>query len=95
MMMPSSPQMETAKNVARAAAAVLTKLLPSRMVDRNLSGRSIILATRFAPLTLVLTRCSILIFCNETKAVSELEKKAERRRQMMRNTKYSVSILDI
>jgi hypothetical protein len=42
-----------------------------------------------------LTRCSILIFCNETKAVSELEKKAERRRQRMRNTKYSVSILDI
>ncbi|MBA7710591.1 hypothetical protein ES703_119536 [subsurface metagenome] len=35
----SCPQTETAKIVARAVAAVFTKLLPSRMVDKSLAGR--------------------------------------------------------
>jgi len=39
--------------------------------------------------------CSNLILCKEIKAVSELEKKADKRRQMKRNTRYSVSMLDI
>jgi hypothetical protein len=87
--------METARAVARAAAAVFTKLLPSRIVDRSFSGRSIMLATRLAPLTLVTTRCSTLILCKAIKAVSELEKKADRRKQIKSNTTYSVSIPDI
>jgi hypothetical protein len=74
---------------------VFTRLLPSRIVDRSFSGRSIILATRLAPLTLVSTRYSTLILCKEIKAVSELEKKADKTRQIKRNTKYSVSIPDI
>jgi len=92
IIIPRSPQKETARTVARAAAAVFTKLLPSRMVDSNLSGRLIILATRPAPVTLVLTICSTLIRCREIKAVSELEKKADNSRQTMSNTKYSISI---
>ena len=91
----SCPQIETASAVARTAAAVFTRLLPRRMVDRSLAGRSIILATRPAPFTWVLTRCSTLNRCKEIKAVSELEKKADKRRQTKRNTKYSVSRLDI
>jgi len=39
--------------------------------------------------------CSSLTLCKEIKAVSELEKKADRRRQTKSNTKYSVSIPDI
>jgi len=89
MRMPcSAPQMEMARAVARAAAAVLAKLLPRRMVDSSLSGRWSNLATRSAPLTLVLTMCSILILCKAIKAVSELEKKADKRRQTKRNTRY-------
>jgi len=109
MMIPHcSPHMRMARKVAKAVAAMFTKLLPSRIVDRSFSGRSIILATRLAPVTLVLTRstrlapvtlvltrCSILIRCREVKAVSELEKKADKRRQIKRNTRYSVSMLDI
>ena len=34
-----SPQTRMARNVARAVAAVFTKLLPSRTVDRSLAGR--------------------------------------------------------
>jgi len=89
------PQTETARTVARTAAAVFTRLLPRRMVDRNFSGRSIILATRFAPFTSVLTRCSTLTLCKEIKAVSELEKKADKRRKTKINTRYSVSVPDI
>jgi len=92
MRTPCSGQNLIAMAVARAAAAVLTKLLPRRMVDSSLSGRWSILATRSAPLTLVLTICSILILCKAIKAVSELEKKADKRRQTKRNTRYSVSI---
>ena len=63
--------------VARAAAAVLIKLVPSKTVERSLSGRSIIRATRLAPLAPVLIRCSSLIRWRERKAVSELQKKAD------------------
>ncbi|MBA7680260.1 hypothetical protein ES703_88572 [subsurface metagenome] len=91
-----SPQTEIARMVARAAAATLTKLLPSRMVDRSFSGCSIILATRLAPLVLVSTRCSNLNLCREMKAVSELEKKADKRRHITSNTTYSsISMPDI
>ncbi|MBA7698005.1 hypothetical protein ES703_106679 [subsurface metagenome] len=34
-----SPQMRMARSVARAVAAVFTKLLPSRMVDKSFAGR--------------------------------------------------------
>jgi hypothetical protein len=86
------PQIETAKTVPKAAAAVLTRLLPRSTVDKNLSGLSIILATRLALFTLVSTRCCTRNLSRETKAVSELEKKADKRRQIKRNTRYSVSI---
>ncbi|MBA7713566.1 hypothetical protein ES703_122569 [subsurface metagenome] len=80
-------QTETAKMVARTAAAVLTKVLPSKTMERNFSGRSIILATRLAPLTLASTICSTLNLCKEIKAVSELEKKADKRRQITSNAR--------
>ncbi|MBA7472460.1 hypothetical protein ES707_07787 [subsurface metagenome] len=94
MRTPFSPQRETATTVPRAAAATLEKLAPSRMVERSFSGRSIILATRLAPLTLFSSRCSILILCRAMKDVSEAEKKADSSRQMTKRTMYS-SILDI
>jgi len=83
------------RTVARAAAAVFTRLLPSKMVDKSRAGRWIILATRSAPCSLVLTICSTLILCKAIKAVSELEKKADKIRQMKNNTRYSVSIPDM
>ena len=90
-----SPQRKIATAVARAATAVLTKVLPSTTIESSFSGRPIILATRSAPFTLVLTRCSTLIRCREIKAVSELEKKADKRKQTKRSTKYKISIPDI
>ncbi len=93
---PRSPHRETATAVAKAAAAVLTKLLPRRMVDSSFSGCLSIRATRFAPATSVLTMCSRRNLCKEIKAVSELEKKADKSKQIRSSPKYSViSILDI
>jgi len=60
---PCSPQKLMASAVAMAAAAVLASVLPKRTVDSSFSGRAIILETRFAPLTLFSTRCSILTLC--------------------------------
>jgi len=74
--------------------AALTKVLPSSTVERNRSGRSIMLDTSPAPLTPLLTKCSNLTFCREIKAVSELEKKADKRRHTTRSTKYSASESD-
>jgi hypothetical protein len=81
--------------VAKAAAAALTKVLPSKTTDSSLSGLSIIFATSKAPLTLVLTICSNRNLCKDMKAVSELEKKADKTRQTTRRMIYSVSVPDI
>jgi hypothetical protein len=92
MRTPCSGQSLIARAVARAAAAVLTRFVPSKTVERKFSGRSITLATRFAPFTLVLIKYSILNLCSEKKAVSELQKKADRIRQTKSSTRYSISV---
>ena len=51
-----SPNQLTAKAVTRAVNATLTKLFPSRIVDRSRSILLIISWTRLAPGTLLFTR---------------------------------------
>ncbi len=87
----SSPQTEIARVVAIAVAATLTRLFPSRIVDKNLSGFSSNFDTLLAPLTLVSTICLSRNLSRDVKAVSELEKKAEKRIQIARSTKYHAS----
>jgi len=95
MRIPHSFHTETAKAVPRAAAAVLTRLLPVKMVDSSFSGRFIILATRVALGTFVCIRCSILALCRDMNAVSEPEKKAERAKQIIKSARYIVSVFTI
>jgi hypothetical protein len=92
---PLSPHNDIAIAVPKVAAAVLTKLFPRSTVERNFSGFSIILATRPAPATPLLSRCLIRIFCKEIKAISELEKKAESRIQKKIRIMYKMLILSI
>tara|TARA_Y100000294_G_C8505047_1_gene316397 strand:+ start:127 stop:561 length:435 start_codon:yes stop_codon:yes gene_type:complete len=92
MKMPCSGQYLMAKVVPSAAAAVLIKLLPSKIVDKSFSGCLSIEATNFAPFTPLLAICSNLIFCREIKAVSETEKKADKNRQRIISPKYSTSV---
>ena len=84
---PHSFHIETARAVPKTAAAVLTRLLPVRIVDNSFSGCFIILATRSAPGTLAFTICSTLTLSSEANAVSELEKKAERARKTMKSAR--------
>ena len=95
MRMPCSCQMEMASVVASAAAAVLARLVPRRTVERNFSGRSSILARCLPPFALVLIRCSSLMRCTEKKAVSELQKKAERTRHIRNSARYNNSVFNI
>lgn len=74
--------------VARAAKAVLARLLPRSMVGRTFSGWSTILATLSAPAAFLSCRCRILTFLNERKAASELEKKAESSREGISSIRY-------
>ena len=84
-----------AKAVARAAAAVFTRLLLSKTVASSLSGRSISLATRRAPGLPVFTRCMRRTRDRATKAVSEPEKKADNSRQAKSNTSFHISVISI
>ena len=78
-----SPSIQTKRSVTEAVKATLTRLLPSRMVERRRSGSAIILATLWAPGAPVFTRWATVAFWRERKAASELEKKAERTRKSM------------
>jgi len=90
-----SASTETAMTVASAAAAVLTRLLPNRIVVKRRSGFSVIDATCLAAPPSVFARCLSRIFCNETKATSELEKKPESSRHTKSRTMYHISMLVI
>ena len=60
-----------------AVIATFTRLLPKRIVDKRRSVLLTISATRFAPGTFVFNKCDRRVFCNDRKAASELEKKAD------------------
>ena len=60
--MPLSPQVVTASAVISVAAAVLTSVFPKSTTERIRSGFSTMRATRRAPRTLVVTRCSSRTF---------------------------------
>ena len=81
-----SPRAQTKRSVTEAVKATLTRLLPSRMVERRRSGSAIIRATLRAPGTSVFTRWATVAFCSDRKAASELEKKAERTRKTRART---------
>ena len=70
--------------VPRAAAAVLTRLLLSRTVASNRSGRAISCSTSLALRRPMLMRCSSLALERAMKAVSEEEKNADKNKQRTR-----------
>ncbi len=94
---------ETAAAVVEDGVRILSNQIASQVeiharyggIVPEVASRQHILATLPAPFTLALTKYSSLILCREIKAVSELEKKADSSRQTKRNTRYSVSTLDI
>ena len=63
-----------ARTVARAAAAVFTKLLPRRTVAKNRSGRWIMWETRSAPGRPLRTKCIRRALGRAMNAVSDAEK---------------------
>jgi hypothetical protein len=71
--------------VASAAAATLTILLPIRIVISRCSGESFSAATAFEPGFPSFTSVLALARVIEMRATSELEKKAERRMQMTKS----------
>jgi len=87
--------MLTAIIVPKEAAAILTKLFPSRIADRNIPGFSFRLFNRSANLTSLLSRCFTRILLIEIIATSALEKNAESTRQKNIITKYKVCELSI
>ena len=74
------PMISTISTVARAAAAVLTRLLLRRTVAKKRSGRRMRAETRWAPRFPVFWRWSRRALGRALKAVSDAEKKAERMR---------------
>ena len=75
-----SPMRVTVITVASAAKEVFTRLFPRSMVGSTLAGWSTIPATRSAPCAPLSTRPLILTFRSDRRAASELEKKADSRR---------------
>jgi hypothetical protein len=82
---PISPKMLIDTAVAIAAAAILTILFPIRMEMRNRFGFSFSSDRDADPFFPSFTRVLTLARVMEIRATSELEKKAERARQMMKS----------
>ena len=74
-----------ASTVARAAAAVLTKLLPRRTVAKNRSGRWMMWDTRSALGRPVRTRCISRALGRAMNAVSDAEKNPDRPKHTANN----------
>lgn len=75
---PEEPKKAVKTTVAMDAAAILTMLLPMRIVDRALSKSSISVSTLAAFLLPVLAMFFKRILLHEDSAVSEEEKKADK-----------------
>ena len=81
--------------VARAAAAVFTRLLPKSTVARNRSGRWMMWETRSAPGRPLRTKCMRRALGRAMKAVSDAEKNPDRPRQRTNNANRHESAASI
>ncbi len=75
-----SPNIDTDNAVITAVKATLTKLFPKRIVAKSLSTLEIMFDISSAPGTLEFTKYDSLLRWKERKAASELEKKADKKR---------------
>ena len=80
---PPSPHLATAIDVANEDAPIFTILFPINIAPNNLLGSSISFSTNFAPLTPSSTICLTLILLKDIKAVSDIEKNADRKSRII------------